>query len=79
VVHTVTEAEARAWLQEQMSDSDRATQRRLQDEDATGVERIIPQRDEMWGPDDFADWSHDDLVWRIVFLQCVLRDLSPVR
>jgi hypothetical protein len=80
-MHTVTEADARAWLLRTLTTVDNDTVARALINQACDIKQL-PRKpdDEMWGPDDFADWSHDDLVWRIVFLQCVLRDVTgPVR
>jgi hypothetical protein len=65
----MTEPEAHAWLDANASQADLA----LRDEPVAG--RIFPADPPMWGPEEYANWSHDDLVWRIVFLQCVCRSM----
>lgn len=61
---------AEQWLLANASPGEAA----LRSDTIAGV--VAPSRGEMWGPEDFDDWTRDDLVWRIVFLQCVLASLT---
>ena len=64
--------EAEKWLLENASPTDHG----LREEAAAGVTRLCIERYDMWGPGDFETWSREDLIWRVVFLQCVLRTVS---
>jgi hypothetical protein len=59
--------EAEAWLREQ------ADPVSADDAAAIVLPRIYPAERLMWGPDDYADWTRDQLIWRLVFLQCAAR------
>lgn len=69
--------EAEAWLLGTASEPDLELRARVQSEEDAGIRHILPApHDEMWGPDDFRGWSHDALVWRLVFLQCVIKRMG---
>lgn len=62
--------EAEAWLKNNRS----AAEALLQIERARDAHnRLLGSKPEMWGPSVYEDWTHEELVWRIIHLQCVIR------
>lgn len=68
--------EAEAWLCGHASEEDKELHRHLQAEVMADIPHIYPKDPEMWGPDEYKEWSHDALVWRLVFLQCVIKSME---
>jgi hypothetical protein len=71
----MTLEEAERWLWENASTTEHGLAEELALREASSIPTIMPKSPAMWGPADYEDWSHADLVWRVVFLQCVLRRL----
>lgn len=70
--------EAEHWLWGNASEDDKELNRHLQAEAMANIPHIYPKDPDMWGPNEYLDWSHEALVWRLVFLQCALRRLHTL-
>lgn len=71
----LTLSEAEAWLQDNANTAEVELAETMATRKAANIPTIFPKSADMWGPEELASWSREDLMWRVVFLQCVLRRL----